>query len=164
MPTTGGTVPIRLTRGLSVGADDVAATLAWDPAGVIGTAGTVPEAGDGRLLVPLQMHLAGVTFDRSAAVGFGPVVEEDDGARVLPVWWEAAEQPWLFPSFDGGLEVRPAPGGAELCLEGRYRPPGGPAGGLINRALLQRAATRSLEELLDRLAAVFGAGMASSLT
>jgi len=103
--------------------------------------------------VPLHVSLAGAHFDRVAAVGFASVVEEDDGTRVLPLWWEAAEQPWLFPTFDGGLEVRPGDGGTELRLEGRYHPPLGAAGALVNRAVLNRAATASLEALLDRLSA-----------
>jgi len=67
------------------------------------------------------------------------------------VWWEAAEQRWLFPTFDGGLEVRPVGNGTELRLEGHYRPPLGAAGVLVNRAVLNRAATASLEAFLDRL-------------
>ena len=102
---------------------------------------------------PLHVSLAGAHFDRIAAVGFASVVEEEDGTRVLPLWWEAAEQSWLFPTFDGGLEIRPDDGGTELRLEGRYRPPLGAAGALVNRAVLNRAATASLEALLDRLSA-----------
>jgi hypothetical protein len=67
------------------------------------------------------------------------------------LWWEAADQPWLFPTFVGGLEVRPSDGGAVLRLEGRYHPPLGATGGLVNRAVLNRAATASLDTLLDRL-------------
>ena len=100
----------------------------------------------------LEVRFAGVRFDRMAAVGFGAVVEEDDGTRMLPLWWEAAEQPHLFPTFVGGLEVRPDGDGAELRLQGHYRPPLGAAGALVNRTILNRAATASLEQLLDRLA------------
>jgi hypothetical protein len=84
---------------------------------------------------------------------------------VLPLWWEAADQPWLFPSFDGGLEIRPDDAGTELRLEGHYRPPLGPAGALVNRAVLNRAATASLETLLDRMSAqllTLGGGHADS--
>ena len=102
--------------------------------------------------IPLEVRFAGVRFDRMAAVGFGPAVEEDDGSRVLPLLLEAAEQPHLFPTFVGGLEVRPVGDGAELRLQGHYRPPLGAAGALVNRTILTRAATASLEKLLDRLA------------
>ena len=127
------------------------ARLSLDPAGFLG-AGPTGLPGEGHVL-PLRVRFAGVHFDRAATVGFGRVVEEDDGARVLPVWWEAAEQPWLFPTFTGGLEVRPLDGRTQLRLEGHYRPPLGAAGLLVNRTVLNRAASASLEALLDRLVA-----------
>ncbi|HKN91919.1 MAG TPA: hypothetical protein VJ622_16765 [Acidimicrobiia bacterium] len=149
MSSAGLAVPVFIRRRIALAAAEVVASLAWDPAAVLGLA--EPPPGDGRLLVPLRARFAGVWFDRSAAVGFGPIVEEDDGTPVMPVWWEAAEQRWLFPTFDGGLEVRPVGNGTELRLEGHYRPPLGAAGVLVNRAVLNRAATASLEAFLDRL-------------
>jgi hypothetical protein len=149
MPSVGDAVPIVMTRRVAIPAAEVGARLTADPAGFLG-AGPPSSPGE-RHLLPLRVRLAGVHFDRAATVGFGPVVEEDDGARVLPVWWEAAEQPWLFPTFTGGLEVRSLDDRTELRLEGHYRPPLGAAGVLVNRAVLNRAASASLEALLDRL-------------
>jgi hypothetical protein len=141
-----------ITRRLPAPAAEVNAVLAGNPAAFIGELNPAPRGSlDGRLLVPLDVRFAGVRFDRTAAVGFGPAIEEDDGSRWLPLWWEADDQPWLFPTFVGGLEVRPSDGGSELRLEGRYSPPLGAAGGLVNRTVLNRAATASLETLLDRL-------------
>ena len=134
-----------------------------DPAPLFGATAPVGDDPEGRHRVPLEVRFAGVRFDRAAAVGFGPPVEEDDGTRVLPLWWEAAEQPHLFPTFVGGLEVHPLGDAAELRLQGRYRPPLGAAGGLVNRTLLNRAATASLEKLLDRLADGLTAGRTRSL-
>ena len=152
LQTAGDAVEVVLTRRLAVPAEEVVKRLSEDPAGLLGPAdpGTGPS---GQFLVPLSVRLAGVRFDRAAAVGFGPLVEEDDASRLLPLWWEAAEHPWLFPTFAGGLEVRPDNDGAEIRLEGHYWPPLGAAGGLVNRAVLNRAATASLETLLDHLAA-----------
>ena len=65
-----------------------------------------------------RVRVAGVRFDRQAAIEIGPVVEEADGTRLLPLWWEAAEHPGLFPTFDGGLQVCPHDRGTELRLEG----------------------------------------------
>jgi len=131
MSSAGLAVPVFIRRRIALAAAEVVASLAWDPAAVLGLA--EPPPGDGRLLVPLRARFAGVWFDRSAAVGFGPIVEEDDGTPVMPVWWEAAGN------------------GTELRLEGHYRPPLGAAGVLVNRAVLNRAATASLEAFLDRL-------------
>ncbi len=145
-------IPVLITRHLAVPAAAVNTALAVDPAVLFGATGGPGIDGGGRHHVPLEVRFAGVRFDRLAAVGFGPVIEEDDGTRVLPLWWEAADQPHLFPTFVGGLEVRSHGDGAELRLQGHYRPPLGAAGGLVNRTILNKAATASLETLLDRLA------------
>lgn len=152
MPRSRDSVPVLITRRVPCPPAEVNACLSQDPASLFQT-GDEPAMSDGRYPVPLQVSLAGAHFDRIAAVGFASVVEEEDGTRVLPLWWEAADQPWLFPTFDGGLEIRPDDGGTQLRLEGRYRPPLGAAGALVNRAVLNRAATASLEALLDRLSA-----------
>jgi len=155
-------VPVLITRRVPVPAAVVNARLS-DPARLFGATAPVGDDPAGRHRVPLEVRFAGVRFDRAAAVGFGPPVEEDDGSRVLPLWWEAAEQPHLFPTFVGGLEVCPLGNGAELRLQGHYRPPLGAAGGLVNRTLLNRAATASLEKLLDRLSDGLTAGRARPL-
>jgi len=145
-------VPVKITRRLPAPVAEVNAVLAENPAALLGEPDSAAREGaDGRVLVPLEVRFAGVRFDRTAAVGFGPAIEEDDGSRWLPLWWEAADQPWLFPTFVGGLAVRATDDDAELRLEGRYNPPLGAAGGLVNRTMLNRAATASLETLLDRL-------------
>ncbi len=154
-------VPVVITRRIPRPAAEVSARLSSNPAAFLGASDVSGELPEGRYPVPLQMSIAGVHFDRTAAVGFAPVVEEDDGTRILPLWWEAADQPWLFPTFDGGLEVRPQNDGTELRLEGRYRPPLGAAGDLVNRAVLNRAATASLETLLDNLSARLTGGRVS---
>lgn len=146
-------VPVVLTRRIPRPAAAVRACLTADPVSLLGESGAHATLPGGRYAVPLEVRFAGVTFDRTAAVGFAPLIEEDDGTQVLPLWWEAADQPWLFPTFEGGLEVRPDAGGTELRLEGRYRPPLGAAGDLVNRTILNRAASASLESLLERLSA-----------
>ena len=150
---TTDTVAVLLTRSLPVPAVAVFARLSEDPAALLGGTGRQPASeGSGEpALIPLSVRIAGVRFDRRAAVGFGPLIEEDDGSLLLPLWWEAAEHPGLFPTFTGGLEVRPDDGGAQLRLQGHYQPPLGMAGRFVDRAVLNRAATASLEALLERL-------------
>jgi hypothetical protein len=160
MPKSGDAFRILITRRVPHPAAEVSAYLTEDPARLLGASADHAGLPAGRYPLPLQVSLAGAHFDRVAAVGFASVVEEEDGTRVLPLWWEAADQPWLFPTFDGGLEVRPDDGGTELRLEGRYHPPLGAAGALVNRAILNRAATASLETLLDRLSARLAAARA----
>jgi hypothetical protein len=89
----------------------------------------------------------GLHVSRHVRVGFGPVFQEDD-AFVVPVWWEAAEHPHLFPTFDGGFEVRPADDETELRLVGSYEPPLGALGRFADGVVGHRLVTASLDALL----------------
>lgn len=153
MPSSSDAVPVIITRRVSRPPTEVSALLFEDPAALLRAPEEPVKLPAGRPTVSVEVRFADFSFRRIAVVGFGPIVMEDDGTQRLPLWWEAADQPWLFPTFDGGLEVRPSDPGTELRLEGRYRPPLGTAGALLNRAVLHRSATASLETLLDRLSA-----------
>jgi hypothetical protein len=84
------------------------AALEQDPGGVIGDRLPQP-ATDAQ--VPLGVAGPwGVQIGRDVRVGFGPPVRED-GVYAVPVWWEAAEHPRLFPTFDGGFELVAVGGG-----------------------------------------------------
>ena len=96
--------------------------------------------------------LAGTLVTRSVRVGFGPLLR-DEGAMVLPVWWEDDEHPNLFPTFDGGLELRDDDGGTELHLVGSYQPPLGAFGRFADGLAGHRFVVASLEAFLDDLAA-----------
>lgn len=108
--------------------------LAEDPEGVLGS----------RIGV---RHVA-----REVRVGYGPFLE-DEGVVALPVWWEDSEHPELFPTFDGGLELRATDGGeTELVLVGSYQPPFGAFGRFADGVLGHRIVTASLEAFLDAAA------------
>lgn len=98
----------------------------------------------------------GLHVSQEVRVGLGPVFEED-GAYVVAVWWEAAEHPHLFPTFDGGFEVRGAGGATELRLVGSYEPPLGALGRFADGVVGHRLVAASLDALLasaaERLAA-----------
>lgn len=89
---------------------------------------------------------------REVRVGYGLFLE-DDGVVAVPVWWEDSEHPELFPTFDGGLELRAAAGGGtELVLAGSYRPPFGAVGRFADGVLGHRIVTASLEAFLTAAA------------
>ena len=96
--------------------------------------------------------LPGTLVSRSVWVGFGPLLQDED-AMVLPVWWEDDEHPHLFPTFDGGLELRDAYGGTELRLVGSYEPPLGAFGRFADGLAGHRFVVASLETFLDEVAA-----------
>jgi hypothetical protein len=109
--------------------------------------------GDGRARADLRAELpGGGSVTRSACVGFGPLMEED-GAMVLPVWWEDAEHPDLFPTFDGGLELTADGRGTSLRLVGSYVPPLGLFGRFGDGLAGHRIVIASLNEFLGDVAA-----------
>ena len=112
----------------------------------------------------LEIELpGGMHVSREVRVGVGPVFQEGD-AFVVAVWWEAAEHPQLFPTFDGGFEVRRAGDDTELRLVGSYEPPLGAFGRFADGVVGHRLVTASLDSLLAlaavRLAAAATGGAA----
>jgi hypothetical protein len=92
-------------------------------------------------------------FRKAAYVDIGAPRSIEGGWRV-PIGWRSATMAPLFPVFAGRLDVR-ADG---LTLEGWYAPPGGEAGRIIDRALLNVAARGTARWFLDRVGAVLEAG------
>ena len=94
--------------------------------------------GDGRTL----------TFSKAALVDIGPLHRVGDG-DAAQVGWQAASFAPLFPVFAGRLLV----GATGLRLAGKYAPPGGDVGLLVDRAILHFVAQRTAGWLLGRLVA-----------
>jgi hypothetical protein len=110
----------------------------------------------------LQVELPGLgSVTRSACVGFGPLMEEDEGAAVLPVWWEDAEHPDLFPTFDGGLELYRDGRGTALRLVGSYVPPFGLLGRFGDGLAGHRIVVTTLNKFLGDVAALLTAAAQS---
>ena len=142
--------PVGLRRCLPVPVSEVVAALQATPQQVIGSrlgAFWASVDGDG---AGGPGWLAGAVT-REVRVGFGPLVDDDD-ALALPIWWEDAEHPLLFPTFDGGLEVRAEGDGTELRLVGSYEPPLGPFGRFADGLAGHRVVLASLRTFLDGLA------------
>jgi Rrf2 family protein len=78
-----------------------------------------------------------------------------DDDLVIPVSWEATGPTGLFPRFKGELHVSAVdPDRTELSLSGRYRPPLGRAGHVLDEAVLARVAHATIRSLLRRMARV----------
>jgi Rrf2 family protein len=72
---------------------------------------------------------------------------------VIPITWEATGPSGLFPRMDAELAVRALdPERSELRLAGRYRPPLGRAGHLLDDALLHRLGQATVRAFLRRVA------------
>jgi hypothetical protein len=91
------------------------------------------------------------TFRKSAIVGLGALARDDD-AWVVPVEWHAATLAPLFPVFVGHLRLRTE----RVELDGRYTPPGGKIGYVLDRALLHIAARGTGRWFLQKVESVLG--------
>jgi hypothetical protein len=75
-----------------------------------------------------------------------------EGAIRIPLSWEATGTPGLFPKMTADLVL--ADLGDRLTLvkfEGRYEPPLGTVGELLDRALLHRVSEVSVKNLVDHI-------------
>ncbi len=76
-----------------------------------------------------------------------------DEALVIPIAWEATGPAGLFPRLEGELRLSALdPERAELALSGRYRPPLGRAGQVLDEALLSHVAGATVRAFLRRVA------------
>jgi hypothetical protein len=149
------TIPSRrsvdLLRYVAVPTDVAVALVASGPQRFVGTQ---PCWSGTETCTDLRAELpGGGSVTRSARVGFGRLLEED-GAVVLPVWWEDAERPELFPTFDGGLELYRDGRGTALRLVGSYQPPLGLLGRVGDGLGGHRIVMASLNEFLAEVAAL----------
>jgi hypothetical protein len=90
---------------------------------------------------------SGPSVRKAAIVDMGEI-QETGGGLTVPIAWSSASFAPLFPVFAGQLEIRKS----GLALAGRYAPPFGRMGVLIDRALLHFIATRSATALLATVA------------
>ena len=101
-----------------------------------------------RMTVPLARLHAGKDVEVELDEPF-----DGNGVVSLPIRWQATWPAGVYPTFDGELELtRLSDGSAELWLMGRYEPPLGALGRVLDRALLHALATDSLRQVVDAIA------------
>lgn len=149
-----GTVHLRLARSAVIPLRDALALLA-----VPDWLGTPHGEQDGLrryqtdLALPLRAGRPRTIFRKAAYVDLGAPQPFGGGWRVA-IGWRSATMAPLFPVFAGRLDVR-ADG---LVLEGWYAPPGGEAGRIIDRALLNVAARGTARWFLEHVSSVLEGG------
>jgi len=76
------------------------------------------------------------------------------GRTWLPITWRATGPHGIFPTLEGELEVA-ALGShlTQLGLSARYKPPFGPIGDALDRALLHRVAEATIRDFVERVGA-----------
>ena len=142
---------VQLACRVAVPLEAAVAVLEQAPESIVESELGAPWAGPGahsELGVELP---GGRCVARQVRIGFGPILDDDD-ALALPLWWQDAEHPQLFPTFDGGLELSRAGGVTELRLIGSYQPPLGVVGQFGDGLLGHRLVMASLEGFLTAAA------------
>lgn len=78
------------------------------------------------------------------------------GAVHMPISWKATGTDLLFPILEADL-ILEAVGEdmTQVTLRGSYKPPLGPVGRLLDRALLHRIAEACVKNFMDRIPAAF---------
>lgn len=100
-----------------------------------------------------RIGLAGGKIAKTVRLDAGDVVR-GPGETVIRLTWEATGPGALFPRMDADLVLAGlGPDLTHLAVRGSYRPPLGPLGAMVDRAILHRVAETCVKDFLDRLAA-----------
>lgn len=133
-------------------ADDVSRRLGGGGAWLTPLASAAGGDG-GTLQMRLGPSMSGELVTREVRVRLGQPATTTGGGAVVPIRWEDARYPALFPVLDGDLEVaRLDDGSCRLVLNASYRPPLEGIGMLLNQALLHRVAESTARSFLGRVA------------
>lgn len=133
----------------------VSAILRDQPGLVLAPSALVALRGAGDLVARLDAEIAGVTVGEEVDISFGEFEELERGmiACTRAVSWAGVDHPDWFPRFEGELEAYPlSPAVTQLTFVGRYTPPGGLVGGIIDLLALHRIADATLRTFFEHAA------------
>jgi hypothetical protein len=100
----------------------------------------------------MTLPVAGLHIGKDVEVELDAPFDGNDVVS-LPIRWQATWPSGAYPGFDGELELtRVSDGSAELWLVGRYQPPLGAIGRMLDRAVLHTLANDSIRQVLDAMA------------
>jgi hypothetical protein len=103
-------------------------------------------------VVSLGLDGAQIPLDKQVAVDLDAPLDQEDFVAI-PIRWRATGPAGLFPALDGHLEAsRMGDSRTHLSLQGRYEPPGGHLGRLLNRMAFHHVAEASVRSFLHRVA------------
>ena len=151
-----GIVSLRLTMPARLDLGRVIATLGRPDAHWLGQRVPDEEPGIRRFACDLELNVGPdrtALFRKSAIVGIGAPVP-DGVSWLVPIEWRAASLAPLCPGVAGHLRLRPD----RIELDGRYAPPGGTIGYVLDRALLRIAAHGTARWFLRKVVSALDVG------
>jgi hypothetical protein len=104
----------------------------------------------GQPTTELRVEEAGQRVARRVRVTLGSIQLFDHSARI-PIEWEAAQHPQLYPRLHGDLRVEERDGHSQVRFDARYVPPAGWLGAVVDRTLMGRVGRASVGDFFDRL-------------
>jgi hypothetical protein len=105
-----------------------------------------------RLFMSVSTSDGELTVRKRVQIDLGAASSRGEGV-VIPLSWWATGAERLFPTLDADLEIMPmGPDQAMLTLMGRYEPPLGSVGRVVNRFVLHRIAEACVRSFLRRTA------------
>jgi len=110
------------------------------------------EAGGQRLLAEVGFDMDETRrVDREVEIEIGePYVIP--AKTMLPITWRATAAERAFPQLEADIEIAPLGSSrTQLSISARYRPPLGPVGRALDKALLHRVAEATVKDFLDRV-------------
>ena len=133
--------------------------LAEDPTGVFRNATKVAALRANTLAAELHVNIAGIEVGTDIAITVKSVetIEKKGNSPVstkIELEWEAAKMPRLFPLMKAELLIYPLTSTeTQLDLAGKYEPPLGILGSVLDAAVGHRIAEASVHQLISDVAA-----------
>jgi hypothetical protein len=133
--------------------------LTAEPAAVFRNATRAAASRASSVAAELRVSLAGLDLAAEIAVSVGQIEDVAAGpqggpATRIPLNWEAAGHPRLFPLMQSVLSIYPLTATeTQLDFLGRYEPPLGVVGGVVDALVLHRLAEASVHRFIGDVAA-----------
>ncbi|HUP21811.1 MAG TPA: hypothetical protein VNB06_02585 [Thermoanaerobaculia bacterium] len=134
--------------------EKVRAALTEDSKQVFRSATTAAASRAHDLAAKLEVRIAGVDVGREIDITVGVAHEVQAIAlrptrTVIPIEWQAAESPGLFPLMKGQLEIYPLTATeTQLDFSGEYDPPLGVVGDAVDAVVGHRLAEASVQRFV----------------
>jgi hypothetical protein len=133
-------------------------TLLADPVGTFRLATVAAATRAEAVAAALRVNIAGVDVGKEITIDVGTPVENPatpgrQPSTRIPIEWEAASRPGLFPLMRGELVIYPITATeTQLDFGGTYEPPMGPLGGVLDAVVGHRIADASIHRFLADVA------------
>jgi hypothetical protein len=142
---------LRAFRELGVPYEVAEEALLRDPEAWLPAVADAAAADRDALLAEVGFGTEGRRVERRVRIDLGSPARTAS-STIFPLRWEPVDARAALPALDGDLELaRLGPQRCQLALNGRYTPPLGRIGALLDRTLMHRVAEATAWDLVDRI-------------